>query len=191
MKKTLLAVVAVGALAAIVTPAHAAITDPPVGRKCGFHSQTDFTAESQTQFGEADGGPLVSLAPGTLTCQIYVNGVAQPDASVSGHTQGAAAAYVATAAGTVTFHSVITDVIAECTIFAFDGGATVWWHPGAIDQPNSGVWESGAIDTTKCGQAIVIDPNPETCPELLTVDKYAGTNLAVIWQDCEPYSPII
>jgi hypothetical protein len=36
-----------------------------------------------------------------------------------------------------------------------------------------------------------VDPNPVVCPVLLGIDQRAGTNTADIWQDCEPYSPII
>ena len=32
--------------------------------------------------------------------------------------------------------------------------------------------------------------NEAVCPALLTADHRFGTNLAVIWQDCEPYSAL-
>lgn len=161
------------------------------GRPCSFGSTTDITAEAQTQTGVADFGPLVMGAQGTVACQTYVNGTAAPAARVSGHTN---AAGVAAGAGTITYHANVTDVVDLCTTFDTDAGAHYWWHPAS--DPTAvpgGRWESGPppADTSQCGTAVTVDPNPEACPALLAVDRQAGTNLAETWQGCEPYSPII
>jgi hypothetical protein len=194
MKKAFLSLLAVGAIVATAIPAHADPTQFPIGRKCGFDSNTDVTAEAQTQTGVAYFGPLVADASGTVTCQIYVNGVsAGAAARVSSHTTvGNAAA----GAGTITYHSNVTDVVDLCTTFVTDGGAQFWYHPAKDTTDVLGSkWESGPVpaDTSQCGSAITIDPNPEACPPLLTIDKAAndGNLLSNTWQDCEPYSPII
>jgi hypothetical protein len=196
MKKTLLGVLALGAIVATsAIPAHADPTQFPIGRKCGFSSQTDVTAEAQTQSGVAYAGPLLSLTPGTFTCQIYVNGVAASTARVSAHTNGAAVVNIAAVAGTITYHSFVTDVVDECTLFHGDDGTDLWWHVASETTDVLGSkWESGTpTDTSLCGSATTIDPNPEACPPLLTIDKALndGNLLSDTWQDCEPYGPII
>jgi hypothetical protein len=158
----------------------------PQGRKCRFVSNTDVTAEAQTQSGEADAGPLVLSAAATLSCVIYVNGV--PQTSVSAHSVDADPVHVATVAGIITYHSNVTDIVDECTVVAYDAGPTIYWHPGPY--PGTGSWSSDS-NPSRCGAAITIDINPEVCPFLLAIDARANTNLAEIWQDCEPYSPFI
>jgi hypothetical protein len=160
----------------------------PQGRKCRFVSNTDVTAEAQTQAGEADAGPLVLSASATLSCVIYVNGVAQPTATVSAHSVDADPVHVATVAGVITYHSNVTDIVQECTVVAYDGGATIYWHPGPY--PGTGSWSTDS-NPDRCGAAITIDINPEVCPFLLAIDARLNTNLAETWQDCEPYSPFI
>ena len=161
----------------------------PQGRKCRFVSNTDVTAEPQTQFGEADAGPLVLPAPGVLKCIIHVNGVPQlVGGTVSAHSVGTGSVHVAAVAGPITYHANITDIIDMCTVVAYDDGPTIYWHPGPYT--GTGTWST---DTTssRCGRAITIDINPQVCPILLAIDVRLGTPLAETWQDCEPYSPII
>jgi hypothetical protein len=200
MKKTLLGVLALGAIVATsVIPAQAAPTDFPIGRKCGFSSQTDVTAEAQTQSGVAYAGPLVSLTPGTFACQIYVNGVAAPAGHAEAHTTATGPANVAVVAGAITYHSFVTDVVDECTLFHGDNGTELWWHVAQDTTDVTGSkWEDAnnpatPLDTSLCGAATTIDPNPEACPPLLTIDKALndGNLLSDTWQDCEPYGPII
>ena len=192
MKKTLAAAVAVGAIvtSAFNTPAHAL---DPQGRRCRFVSNTDPTAETDTQVGEADAGPIVLTdGPGTLSCAIYVNGAFSTQ--VASHSVGVnATAQVAAVAGTISYHAIPSDVVAECTVITYDNGSVVYWHAGAT--PGLGTWDPAPIVPANCGQAITIDPNPEACPVLLAIDArtvpLGVPSLADIWQDCGPYAPII
>jgi hypothetical protein len=50
---------------------------------------------------------------------------------------------------------------------------------------NTGSCSTGTVDT-------VFDLlNATVCPILLAIDVRVGTDLADIWGDCEPFSPII
>ena len=161
----------------------------PQGRKCRFVSNTDVTAEPQTQLGEADAGPLVLPAAGTLSCVIHVNGVPQLDGgTISAHSVDTGPVHVAAVAGVITYHANVTDVIDMCTVVAYDNGPAIYWHPGPY--PGTGSWSTDS-NPSRCGNAITIDPNPQVCPVLLAIDARLDTPLAETWQDCEPYSPII
>jgi hypothetical protein len=46
---------------------------PPQGRKCGFNTVTDLTAEPGWQIAALNAGPLVTLTPGALVCTIQIN----------------------------------------------------------------------------------------------------------------------
>lgn len=178
MRTTLLAALA---LVAVAVPARAAgPVDPaaPQGAKCRFDSNTDVTTNTQTQVGYATGGPLVvaGVGPVTVTCTIFVNGVAAT--SVSGNP---------VAVGTITYQSNVTDIVDLCTSVTY-GGHTYWYAPSS-DPLRAGTWSEQFRDSSSCGVSLML-PDIEECPVLLTIDKYAGTPLAAIWQDCEPYSPL-
>lgn len=190
MKKILATAVAVGAvMTAFTAPAHAA---DPQGRKCGFTSGTDVTAEPDTQSGVAHAGPLLFDGPGTLSCQMYVNGTLE--ARADAHSADVAAGVsVAAVAKQIAFHSVPGDADAECTVYTYDDGRVIYWH--ASSSPVGGTWDPAPIVPANCAQAITIDPNPEACPVLLAIDArtvpLGAPSLAQIWQDCDPYRPII
>jgi hypothetical protein len=164
-------------------------TDVPIGPTCHLTSNTDVTAEAQSQIGLVSVGPLVAHKPGTVTCQIFVNGVPPSETSLSAHT---GTGNVAVNAGTINYRTTVGDVVSLCTFFDGDDGSQLWHRPGATTDPLASMWETGRpTNTNDCSPATMIDPNPQACPPLLTIDRHAGTNLAVIWQDCEPYGPIL
>jgi hypothetical protein len=184
MRNVLAGLVALGAIvAASVVPAHADPTQFPIGRKCGFSSHTDVTAEPQTQAGIAYAGPLVSQASGTFACQVYVNGVAAASARVEAHTTATGVVHVAVLAGLISYHSYLTDVIDECTLFHGDDGTDLWWHVAADTTDVLGSrWETGTpTDTSLCGSATTI-----ACAVQHGTRTSAGTD--VVTSDCPPYA---
>jgi hypothetical protein len=112
-----------------------------------------------------------------VTCTVYVNGAYAT--SVSGSP---------VAAGTITYRAGVTDIVTMCTSVTY-GGKTYYWQPR--DSP-WGVW-SETLDVNACnGYGFGFgDANSQACPVLLTIDEYGGTDLAGVWQDCEPYQPLI
>jgi hypothetical protein len=187
MRKTLLGTLALGAVVSlsVTTPAHA--TDPQ-GRKCTFTSNTDNTAEEDTQIGYIQGGPLeLPDGGGTLNCNLLVNG-APTTANATGHSVGAGPVNVVEAhEAPISYHATPTDVVSLCTSITYDAGGTIYWHPDPL-VPGLGTWNG---DSTDCGLATSVDLNPQVCPVLLAIDARAGTPLAETWQDCGPYDPIV
>jgi hypothetical protein len=145
------------------------------------------------QRGAAEVGPLavVSTDAVTVSCQIYVNGIRQDKAHLDATVTGGGGAYVAAGAGPVEYHSFVTDITTMCTTAHYNG-ADHYWHAYALGDPRVGYWDE-TFNVDNCAKATVIDPNPEACPPLLTIDKATGNvgHLAETWQDCEPYGPII
>ena len=204
MRKLALATIALAGLgsAFAIVPAHAAVDDAGPGLICQFFSSTDPTAEAGTQTGELSGGPLVLTdsttnlpGSGTLTCRIQVTTPNHTGSgpSVSGHGTGV----VTAGPSEISYVAADTDNVYLCGEFTDDStGTTYYW-----DDTNS-VWSTS--NTVDCGLAVsaggsddpVLGPvfdllNATVCPVLLAVDTRLGTDLAGIWQDCEPYAPII
>jgi hypothetical protein len=183
MKKLVLAGLAAGALlTSFVTPAQAA---DPEGGKCAFNSFTDVTTEAGKQAAVVRGGPLYTGENGTLVCTIIVNANSHSVAgkSVSGVASNGVAAIPPTQ---LQYNATAADTVALCTKWVGASGTKYW--VGA-QPPNLGHWSTNP--NSPCGEALTIAPNYPTCPLWLTIDKYAGTPIAEIWQDCEPYEPII
>jgi hypothetical protein len=157
----------------------------PQGRPCAFTATTDRLAEAQTQTGEVDAGPLVTAEPGTLGCQVYVNGVAAPTGSAWAHSVAVGAGHLATLAATIAFRATIYDDVALCTTWSPDAGGVAWFDEATA------TWQRGPLDPGRCAPQVAVDLNPQACPPLLAVDRVAGTPLADVWQGCEPYAPLI
>lgn len=187
MRKLVLAALAAGTVMTVVTPAHAA---DPVGAKCAFNSATDVAAEAGWQSAVLRGGPLVTQANGSLHCTIVVNADTHVAASASPYgVSFSATAGVAVVGGPVSlrYRATAADDVSLCTKWVPSSGPTLYWTSQTA--PNLGFWSTDA--GASCGVALSIEPNYPTCPLWLTADKYLGTPIAEIWQDCEPYEPII
>lgn len=124
-------------------------------------------------------------------CQIYVTGVAAPGARVDATVVPVGAGeYVAAGVAPIDYAATAGDSVEVCTFAHFDG-KDWYWHPASgIVNGLTGTWDDRPF-WGDCNVLPPADPNPDACPALLTVDKYAGTGLADIWQDCEPYDPIL
>jgi hypothetical protein len=180
MKK--LAVFAVGAaiLGGVASaPAHAnPLPTGPVGAKCAFNSTTDVTREAGWQIGEWRGGPLVVAEDGSLECQIVVNGVVQADIS-AGATAGLV---VVIPPAPLSYPATAADETLLCTTWHGASG-DLYWHAGA-SATDLGFWDSSPGN---CPPPTSIEPNDPECSIWKAIDRRAGTNIAEIWQDCEPY----
>jgi hypothetical protein len=175
--------------AALLLPAggaHAAGLDPQ-GGKCAFNSTTDVTAEAGYQIGDARFGPLVLSEPGVVRCVVYVDYAVR--LTVERHSTGAGAVEVAAGAEPIRYAGTAADEIDLCTVVHYDSGATMWWQPD-LWTGAPGRWRTDAVEPYLCATRIEI-PDGVECSVLLAVDRRAGTSLADIWQDCEPYEPII
>lgn len=181
MKK--LAVFAVGAAilgGGISAPAQAnPLPTGPVGAKCAFNSTTDVTREAGYQIGEWRGGPLVTAEGGTLQCDILVNG-AVAATPISG--SAVAGAVVVIPPAPLSYAATAADEITLCTTWFGDGG-TLYWHAGA-SATDLGFWDG---NPGNCPGPTSIEPNDPECSIWKAIDRRAGTNIAEIWQDCEPY----
>jgi hypothetical protein len=100
---------------------------------------------------------------------------------------------VAAVAGTFTYRATAADNVILCTEVAYDSGPfagrTRYWSPRGGLLPGNGGWLDGPVQPSSCALAIPLEPNDDMCPPLLLVDAVAGTDLAGVWQDCEPYEP--
>lgn len=108
----------------------------------------------------------------------------------------AEAPHVAAVAGRVAFHAGAADDIELCTEMTYDSGPyagrTRYWRPEWLsgNPVPSGRWVDGPVDPFACALALTLQPIHPECPVFLAVDEAAGTDLAGVWQDCEPYEPI-
>lgn len=180
----LLAVVTLGT--AFVSPSQA--HEPLAGNKCAFNSSTDVTREAGWQIGHIRGGPLVTGENGTLVCEIHVNNNTHDGAAVF------TTSYTATGGAVVVgeprvlnYPATAADTVSLCSEWHGEHG-TYYWRGGNTTTGDLGAWSTSP---TSCGEALSIEPNWPTCPIWLAIDQRAGTNIAEIWQDCEPYEPII
>jgi hypothetical protein len=190
MKKLLLAALVAGAMVPSLTTAHADPLDEPQGRKCGFNSATDVSAESPgVQAAVVQGGPLeIGTHTGHLVCTIQVNSNQHnaTDGWPSVGPDGTGAIYLAPT--NFSYNATATDNVYMCTRVEFtDGSPTLYWTSGEV--AGTGVW--GTDSSAACSLATTIDPNPFACPFLLAIDARLGTDLAGIWQDCGPFEPIV
>ena len=163
-------------------PARAAGT---AGRKCAFNSVTDFMAPPGQQLAVVNAGPLYTGEAGTLVCTIVVN--ANAHSADGTPVRGTAINGVVVIPPTPTpYTATAADTVALCTKWVGASGTRYW--VGQQPPYGLGYWSTDA--NSPCGEAIS-GPYDPFCPLWLTVDKYAGTPLAEVWQDCEPYEPII
>jgi hypothetical protein len=183
-----IAALAVGCLLLTTGPGAAHATpyeEGPTGQPCGVTATTDPTAEAGIRVGEVHGGPLVSLATGTLVCTVRVNGVAGPEARAHG-----GAPVVVVGPQPVSYAASSGDVVTICTSFEYDLGWTVYRTAGGwtID-PNAPcdpvVDEHGGA----AGEAARQYADPLACPVL----SQAGGGEGDVWlagrqiKDCPPY----
>jgi hypothetical protein len=190
MKKLVLGAVVATALAtAFAAPSHAdPTTDPAQGQKCAFNSTTDVTREAGNQIGELRGGPLGSTVAGVLHCSIHVNNdVHSGPASVTADS-GAPSNVAVVAPRAISYAATAADDISLCTEFS-TATTTYYYTSGNPTTGSLGTWSTDP--NSSCGVALSIEPNDPECSIWLAIDQRAGTNIAEIWQDCEPYSPII
>jgi hypothetical protein len=192
MKKLALYAVAATTMAtAFAAPSHAnPLPTGPVGAKCRFNSTTDVTREAGWQTGAIEAGPLVVAESGTLKCSIHVNNNTHAGAAVVVETQADTAGAVAVMAPrTLNYPATAADDISLCS--EWDGASgTLYWVGGNPAVPtDTGHWSTNSADS--CGVALSIEPNDPECSIWLAIDQRLGTNIAEIWQDCEPYQPII
>jgi hypothetical protein len=177
--------------AALLLPAggaRAAVLAGPRGQTCHFNSIEDATAAHGMQVGVAAVGPMTRFdGPAVVRCAIYVNDVLATSLDV--RTTGAGPALVAAGAGPIRYAAWASDSVGLCTIVAYDSGVTLWYSPSWTGVPGAGTWHSTPVSPGGCGLAYD-DPNETACPWLLAVDAHAGTDLAGVWQDCEPYEPV-
>jgi hypothetical protein len=185
MKKFALYAVAATALATCVTPSHAGPTDLPIGQKCRFNSTTDVTREAGWQTGDINAGPLVTGATGTLVCSIHVNNNTHDGVALVTETADATGVAVVMAPRTLNYQATAADDVALCTAWIPTAGAPLYWRGGNTATADLGSWETSP--STQCGVATSIEPNDPECSIWKAIDRRAGTNIAEIWQDCEPY----
>lgn len=172
---------------AFVTPSSATPPPPggPVGRKCAFNSTTDVTREAGWQTGQINAGPLVTGEDGRLVCSIHVNNNRHDGAELVteyGTTVASAVAYMEVRP--LNYQATAADDIALCTRWEGASG-TLYWRGGNTATGDLGSWETSPA--TECGKATSIEPNDPECSIWKAIDRRLGTNIAEIWQDCEPY----
>jgi hypothetical protein len=193
MKKlALCAVAAITVATAFATPSNAAPPPGgPVGPKCRFNSTTDVTREAGWQIGDINAGPLVTGEKGTLHCDIHVNANVHAGPISASASADATLDLVAVIAPTpVNYPATAADDVSLCTSWDPAVGPTLYWVSGNPAVPtDTGHWDTSS--SASCGVALSIEPNDPECSIWLAIDQRAGTNIAEIWQDCEPYSPII
>ena len=179
--------VAVAALlAGAAMPAQAFLQYSAANVVCQLASTTDLTLPSH-QVGVVTGA-VVKSRPGTLRCEVRVNGVAA--GSAGEHTVGAGTAHVAVVAGALRYFALPSDYVTVCAKFDPDNGEVEWWEVGST--LGQGSWQPLPVDPSKCALVTEgFDMNAAVCPVLLAIDARLATPLADIWQDCEPYSRII
>lgn len=172
------------------TPPHNPVPGGPQGRKCGFNSTTDVTREAGWQVGAISAGPLVTAEDGTLVCSVHVNNNdhAGPSvAEVSGTADPVAATAVVIEPREISYPATAADSVSLCTTWV-GASETLYWHGGNATTGDQGHWDT---NPSNCGEALTLEPNDPECSIWLAIDQRAGTNIAEIWQDCEPYDPII
>jgi hypothetical protein len=182
MRKIALFAVAAATLGTAFTATSHAAPPPggPAGAKCAFNSTTDVTREAGWQTGDLRAGPLVTGEDGSLHCTITVNGEVR--ASAAGVTVAASVAVVVPV--TLNYQATAADDIQICTTWVGASG-TLYWHGGNPADPTSlGFWDG---TPGNCSVPLSIEPNDPECSIWKAIDRRAGTNIAEIWQDCEPY----
>ena len=192
MKKLALCAVAATIMGtAFVTPSSAAPPPGgPAGRKCGFNSSTDVTREAGWQIGDINAGPLVTGEAGTLECSVHVNNNVHNGAALVTQTVGDTAGLVAVMEPReLHYQATAADDVSLCTTWHGASGDLYWVGGNPAVPTDTGHWDASA--SSACGVALSIEPNDPECSIWLAIDQRAGTNIAEIWQDCEPYEPII
>jgi hypothetical protein len=175
------------ARAALVPAGRAHAATEPVGATCDYDSVTG-PAQEGIANGQIQGGPLaLPGGPGTLTCSIHVGNDTHAGAAattVSGHGDA-----VVLFAYQVVFDSPAGVPVHLCAEYVPDDGS------GPLYQATGGGWSTDP--DVACPPAVTAGPDPvelldaTVCPVLLAVDARLGTPLAVLWEDCEPYRPIV
>jgi hypothetical protein len=161
------------------------VSSGPVGRKCGFNSTTDLTREAGWQTGDLNAGPLVTGESGTLRCRIVVNANTHDSTNVRAEwTVDAVGGVVPAAASTLRYQATAADDIELCTAWLGAGG-TLYWQSGDTASADLGHWSTSS--STSCNTACCMDESNVECSLWKAVDRRLGTNVAEIWQDCEPY----
>ena len=151
------------------------------GASCALASHVDQTREAGWRTGVATGGPwAVAVASSvTIDCIISINDgtIDSGDTVVSSTTPGP----VGILASPVSYQATAADDVWLCTRVSWTGSAG-----------GSGSWQGYTDDDDGqpfCDLYISVEPNDPECSIWKAIDQRAGTNIAEIWQDCEPYEP--
>jgi hypothetical protein len=160
----------------------------PVGRACAFNSVTDFSREAGWQVGDVNAGPLHTGAAGTLHCKIVADDITHDATDVRyDFAVTATADHVVVGASPVSYRATAADAISLCTSWDPVDGPTLYYV--ARSAPELSYWTTDP--DAWCSEWGPSDPNYPYCGIWLAIDSRAGTNIAEVWQDCEPYYPII
>jgi len=167
----------------------------PCGQTCTFNSSTDVTKEAGWQVGVMRGGPLVTGEAGTLHCSIHVNNDLHSGAELASADYGTVGDLVVVGAlndgDLLHYQATAADDVSLCSKWTPTDTTheTLYWVSGNTLTLSLGHWSTNP--NASCGVATSIEPNDPECSIWLAIDQRLGTNIAEIWQDCEPYSPII
>lgn len=169
-------------------PAHAAPPLQPTGRKCAFNSVTDVSAEAGWQVGDLRAGPLVTFEDGTLECSIHVNNDSHNGTAAATETFTAVGGVVVGEPRPLRYRATAADDVSLCTAWHGASGTLYWVSPPPGEPYDLGHWDTSAWSS--CNPL----GNPEgdhlECRLWNSIDNHLGTNIAKVWQDCEPYPPL-
>jgi hypothetical protein len=160
----------------------------PMGRKCAFNSTTDVTREAGWQLGAVNAGPLATGEDGTLVCSVHVNNDVHNGPAAATASASATGDTVVLAPQPISYPATAADEVSLCTEWRGANG-TLYWVGGNTATGDLGHWDES--ESASCGVALSFEPNDPECSIWKAIDNRLGTDIAEIWQDCEPYDPII
>ena len=160
----------------------------PAGRACAFNSTTDLTREPGWQTGQISAGPLATLAGGTLYCKIVVNGWSHSSPAAVTESVAAVSGVAVMAPKPLNYPATGADSVVLCTSWAPDNG-TPLYRVNEFTWPydmRTGYWTTDPA--SQCMETSSLESyDLELCRIWKAIDRRLGTNIAEIWQDCEPY----
>lgn len=160
----------------------------PAGPRCHLSAWSDVSRESGWQLGEVHAGPLVTGAPGTLRCRILVNDYGHSSSAVWETTSRDTDGVVVLEPRFAAYQATASDMVYLCTSWIPDNGTALYWNSEYGSTTGDGQWD---VYRNLCEYVPHAKPTDPECPIWLALDQHLGTKMAEIWQDCEPYSPII
>jgi hypothetical protein len=192
-KRAVCVLAAMTAATSFAVPSSAAPVAGPEGRKCSFNSATDVMREPGWQVGDINAGPLVTLADGTLYCKIVVNGWTHSSPAAAVESVAAVGGVAVMAPRPLNYRATAADDISMCTRWdpADPAKPTLYWvnrYPfegTPPNPPNAGHWDDDP--DAICNLVYFGEEDGFECGLWKAIDRRTGTNIAEIWQDCEPY----